>query len=65
MVHGISITLKPRHSVEAKKPRHFVEAKRLKSHFILISLIKDKYLLYNINEMTNISYTILMMIEIW
>jgi hypothetical protein len=56
MVHGISITL---------KPRYFVEAKRLKNHFILISLIKDKYLLYNINEMTNISYTILMMIEIW
>jgi len=56
MVHEMSITL---------KPRHFVGAKGLKSHFILISLIKDKYLLHNINEMTNIFYTILMMIKIW
>jgi hypothetical protein len=29
----------------------FVRVEGLKSHFLLIELIRDKYILYNINEM--------------
>jgi len=33
----------------------------LDSHFLLLALIRDKYLLHNIKKETNISYTILKM----
>jgi hypothetical protein len=35
--------------------------KDLDSHFLLLALIRDKYLLHNIKRETNISYTILKM----
>jgi hypothetical protein len=33
-----------------REPCHFDGVKRLEIHFLLIALIRDKYLLHNINE---------------
>jgi len=41
------------------KPYHVIGIKGLESHFLLIELMMNKYLLYNIKLGTNISYTIL------
>ena len=42
------------------KSCHFARVECLKSHFLLIIIIKDKCLLHNIKRRTNISCTILL-----
>ena len=51
MVQGIFI---------AREPYYFAGVESLKSHLLLIAIIKDKYILDNIKQKTHISCTILM-----
>jgi hypothetical protein len=47
-------------SIYSPEPCYFAGMEGLKSHFLLIAIINDIYLLHNIKWETNISYKILM-----
>ena len=47
-------------SIYSPEPCYFAEMEGLKSHFLRITIINDRYLLHNIKWETNISCKILM-----
>jgi hypothetical protein len=47
----------------APEPCHVAKMKELKSHFLMIALMRDKYLLQNIKWWKNIFYTILIRVK--